>query len=439
MEVTRRQFLLVSSAAAGSLVWGCGGSSGDSNRKDPYEVGISSNTSDPLFVALRNNRDGGVMYFTGTRDVSGIPESISSFYFHKGNNISTFELDSQSRLVKAFDANVLLEIEHQSETSFTVYATDLSTGDTTISTIDTLELGPIANAAPALATRHSAADFPVPREFKLTSNPKVFLADGTTSLIHVKCSDHFLDGATVKGTYAPANGGGTFPLNVSSNAQGVFSFTLPYSGLAINENEALNKVREVLGAVCKGSLPVALAKDAVCAMFTAPPAIVACETILTSYVMVCKANLLNKALSAFSWVYNTFFGEDYIVSLMVTHPSYGVRSVAKEIKSTPDGNGDTIIVSFPEAASINRVYTTPIDPAPGQSYTFTANVVCYENGQQIELTIVGTDGYTDTIVVAPDSNGNVNLGVPGAEASVVDTLTATILATGKSKVTRIVF
>lgn len=73
------------------------------------------------------------------------------------------------------------------------------------------------------------------------------------------------------------------------------------------------------------------------------------------------------------------------------------------------------------------VWASPADPGVGQSVTVTAQVFPPEAGVLVEISMSGTDGYTSSITSMTNAMGKVFLRIPGAEAGVVDAVSARIL------------
>ena len=77
---------------------------------------------------------------------------------------------------------------------------------------------------------------------------------------------------------------------------------------------------------------------------------------------------------------------------------------------------------FPAETSVLKDFvTSPIDPAPFQSYTGKGTAQCLAEGANLSISISGSDGYSDA-TSCPPRNLECQLGVPGAEDNVVDTL-----------------
>lgn len=88
----------------------------------------------------------------------------------------------------------------------------------------------------------------------------------------------------------------------------------------------------------------------------------------------------------------------------------------------------TFTISDGATLRINSLTIIPSDPVPGQSYRAYLTYQCYTTATLVTMTIVGTDGYTDT---RSCTNGpKCVLYVPGAAALVVDTVTVSITDNG---------
>lgn len=93
----------------------------------------------------------------------------------------------------------------------------------------------------------------------------------------------------------------------------------------------------------------------------------------------------------------------------------------------------TIAVDFVEKAA--TITTSPLDPDPGQDYTARAALSC-AGMNTVSLSVSGDDGYSS--LNQQTGGDSIELLVPGADASVVDTLTV-IIGTETVKQTTITF
>ncbi|MDR1456355.1 MAG: fasciclin domain-containing protein [Tannerella sp.] len=89
---------------------------------------------------------------------------------------------------------------------------------------------------------------------------------------------------------------------------------------------------------------------------------------------------------------------------------------------------------------IDRFYLSPSNPGEGVSYEAIADVSCIAKNSSVTMSIIGTDGYTNTITADfPDGTLNQKrciLLVPGAETGVRDYCSITINSPDGTQVTR---
>ena len=117
-------------------------------------------------------------------------------------------------------------------------------------------------------------------------------------------------------------------------------------------------------------------------------------------------------------------GGEFLTSPFQTAPASGPFP-----SFTLDSQGEVEITSFT---------TEPIDPAPMQGYTATAKMTCAAPGTQATMSIVGTDGYTDSITCDIEGEADCSLVVPGAKAGISDTVTVDI-TDGPKKTVALIF
>lgn len=111
-----------------------------------------------------------------------------------------------------------------------------------------------------------------------------------------------------------------------------------------------------------------------------------------------------------------------------THRSIEINSV-KEGEVEKGTKAQVCIMDEPLVATtcsdieFVNAYATPSNPSPGQSVIVTATVIPVISGCNISFSIVGTDGYSDSKIVATDSNGQATFRIPGASSGVFDKVT----------------
>lgn len=131
------------------------------------------------------------------------------------------------------------------------------------------------------------------------------------------------------------------------------------------------------------------------------------------------------------WFYKEYIISDlHIIPVAMTSTKtvsgepHLVQPGDENIFITLDMEGDPVIDSF---------VLEPSHPGRGQSYTATADFHCIPSGSIITLSIIGTDGYSDSISKSISDNGSAKLYVPGAETGVFDVCDAQIkLPTGET-------
>lgn len=134
--------------------------------------------------------------------------------------------------------------------------------------------------------------------------------------------------------------------------------------------------------------------------------------------------------------YNSFINQPITLRPVATVPGSG-KVVGSPAAKPAQGPFGTFSLQVPGKIAILSFTTSPIDPAPFQGYTATAEVGCAPPNTSVELSIFGTDGYHDSTVCTISGTASCALFVPGAEAGVVDTLT--VEAEGLSRTISIVF
>lgn len=115
----------------------------------------------------------------------------------------------------------------------------------------------------------------------------------------------------------------------------------------------------------------------------------------------------------------------------------GIPSSYYSIPVHVTGNGPypNINIDMGSDTKIGGLTLSPSAPSNGQGYTAKASALCVTAGSKVKLSIVGTDGYTDSItksITNNQKNAEYTLTVPGADSGVRDICTFEIfLPNGK--------
>jgi hypothetical protein len=73
------------------------------------------------------------------------------------------------------------------------------------------------------------------------------------------------------------------------------------------------------------------------------------------------------------------------------------------------------------------IWAMPANPGPGQNVTVTAQIFPPQPGIPIKLEIVGTDGYSNSVMSMTNAMGQAYLPIPGGGSGVVDRVTVLII------------
>lgn len=118
------------------------------------------------------------------------------------------------------------------------------------------------------------------------------------------------------------------------------------------------------------------------------------------------------------WYYKEYVIADLVLSPTVLYPEY-INCEDKVI--TPELSNITIHCDIDGEPTIDSFTLNPDFPSAGQGYVASATYHCVPIGSTITMSIVGTDGYKDSITSFIDeASGTAELYVPGAATGVKD-------------------
>lgn len=238
-------------------------------------------------------------------------------------------------------------------------------------------------------------------------------------------------------------------LKCVNKGDGTYQYVLPQgvTGEHHDLSEHCNDIMNVLTGICEISNTLGPAyKEAICTQITAALATgvvsvgvalgfeAACTALNYSLEIFCHTTGMEAAM----WG-NGYSGADALcdvikemhlewddpllfVPTVNALPSY-ITGIPKQWDGTsalPD-----LEVSWGGQPQISQFILEPAAPAHGQSYEAMADLYCLPAGAIITLSIVGTDGYSDTkvFVVGNEINYQAILHVPGASTGVKDVCT----------------
>jgi hypothetical protein len=98
------------------------------------------------------------------------------------------------------------------------------------------------------------------------------------------------------------------------------------------------------------------------------------------------------------------------------------------VQTSPNPPFPLLNVAFPQVTLVQSFTTDPVDPPATVGYVATASISCAPLGTIINLSISGTDGFTESTSCTIQGNGSCTMLVPGAAVpGIVDTLIAQVV------------
>ena len=439
---------------------------------------LPTNLSDPLLLSAVHQNGDSVAYY-GTRNEQGIPEEVfGATIFQNGETveIETGGLQSLPSRITADDATFMFDWE--TPTDVVISTIDNATGERTQIAFDLTDI-PDEEYPPSAKIMQTVQ---VPRgiyirseseepcidsaEMVHTSGGKagdssLSKADFESMLVKVERCGAPIKDARVQLSMQPNLDSGFQLVGVPRNlGDGYYRFQVPRpkgSTVATSISNLCSGTVEVIGAGCPTADALAAGAPGICANIAirtgpaGPKVFAACNASIAAYVFFCKTlnyspdegtpagtpshlpntspikfvcsaikeldrgfsstNLRFKAKAIINSSLGLQVGEDFsgIVPINSTYPDLGIS-----------------FSGSPEATSFTA---SPGNPPAGVGYTASATLSCVVPGSQIQLSVVGSDGYTDsnTCVSNEDAVQNCTLNVPGAgEGGVKDIITITL-------------
>ncbi|MBX2828398.1 MAG: hypothetical protein KTR22_09550 [Flavobacteriaceae bacterium] len=158
----------------------------------------------------------------------------------------------------------------------------------------------------------------------------------------------------------------------------------------------------------------------------------ACEEIVLAYELACAIVQIYGDLGAGEAICNAnFINQTWTDDLIITGV---VNALPTNFRSDPVvapglGPYPTIELDLGDETAVKSFFITPSAPASGQDYDAIARISCLRPGMVVEVSVVGTDGYTDSIsynITQTDALGEFTLNVPGADTGIQDTCTVNV-------------
>ena len=420
------------------------------------DFALFSNPGDPLLLRARTAHGEQVDYF-GEKDARGVPLSCSTIETRLSSGASALiQLDGLGRPVHGLSSNgVSMDILWLSDHEISFSATspdgrgqvsvvvDLLTQQTSQPLVSMLESPP---RAMPYATRFPGTTGGL-NDWQLNEVTTAFGASSTESRVMVSRCAAPVNDAFVEMLVTP-EAGAAYALPGTHVGAGQYLVTIPSSpsdgaerageiceGTAATLDLAC-LVIEVLGPAAPHLVcgAVAAAISAVGGLPGAPAILAACEVLFSGVIVYCET--LGQGIPG---------GPSIAEVLCEDLPDLIDRFVQGDVALQPSANirGGGVFTAAPQVApavgpfpdftisatgqvQIGRFFAIPPDPAPQQGYTATAEILCAPPSTRVVLSIVGTDGYTDSATCFVTGDSTCSIAVPGAAAGVVDTVRAEV-------------
>jgi len=414
---------------------------------------VMTNAEDPLIVNYA--KDGNSVEFFGQRDIEGVPTKVDKVIVSNSTDTTIYDLDESGRPIKVATQNGT-QYEFNWITAQKAVLTILSgDGLTQINTsIDFTDGSLKSNGISNVSKR-------IKKPLRLTfSTPEIKSFKSTAS--EGNCTVN-VNSCGVP-TYADVmvfvkreNGQtlGVFP--TKSSAKGIYTTTIP-TNLAptMNPSEICNSIVAALEPACMlndvpgfplylcSSISAALAASGVgapaAALILASCSSVAagiefyCTTIGYSPVpgtpsiadQICNSQTLNRTIT-----------EDIVIIARATSLPYNTYSLGKLAKGS--GPFPDLSIEISTKTAIRTLKLIPSSPIANQDYVAEGNIFCLVEGSTVKLSIVGSDGYSDSMEYAVTTTlpeGFFTLTVPGGDQGVNDVVTLEITLPDGNVLTR---
>ena len=444
---------------------------------------ISTNSSDPQFVKLITDKDEEISVF-GKRDAAGLPSKINqinikdskgdeySFYYNKDGKLITAIADNGTVFNYKWLGNNKVALNIICNDGINQIDTEIDLTQIQPKSVLNINTAAKTRSADGLYSKVKFSPIEMPIETpKLNKSAKV-IADGTVHNLSVTSCGSPVNYEILRVNLVDQAGISVLKeLNAVWVANGKYTITVP-NGLApeLDPQKAAEALSSVLSDYCDaaglvGELPEQLLlTSSACAYISgklaltgvgvtvAPTVGAACTGITSAMAVYCATlgasgppgtdsvldkMLENKFLENFKLtggirmhVYFKVFTEGY---------SSGTKIVGFNVA---DGVTSNLKAEMAENAKpmIKTIELSPSSPSEGQDYTISANVFCIPIGSVVTISMVGSDGYSEsetyTVSDVSQSSGKFSLAIPGADQGVRDEITVIVTTPDGSEISK---
>lgn len=428
------------------------------------KVTLFPNKADPLLMQVERD-DGAIADYYATKDAAGLPLAIKEVDVQPSRGMSTsFVYGTNGQLQQVLDANGT-SFSYQSQGS-TVQVTAVSPDGSLRISVSVNTQTHLAGPASIVFTPQKPTGFVKPNRgprhgaeaaLSVRSQPllgaAVPRAAGTSpSIVTVRHCESPVNDANVA-MLLNFDVTGAWPSAVPGKlvADGTYSVSIPTPDpeLGKHAKEVCEQTATILDYLCFGHEDLGTAgEEALCAQIStavlalgpeaAPAAglvMTACSAAVAARALLCDifgssgglppgAPSLLESLCGFvdSVVDRIQAGETLQLQPLARIP--GVGSKYGDIRVVPAGGPfPSFSIEVGGSVAIQNFTASTFNPAPGEDYVATAHVVCAPPNTAVVMSIIGTDGYTDSKSYSITGDADVSLSVPGAAPGVVDHVT----------------
>ena len=455
----------------------CGifGTDKNDKKEEVPEFTFYNNVNDPLLLSAITSEGDSLAYF-GTRDINGNPTAITGGFVHIKNKV--VKAGSETVQLQNVNAKIITEglngLPSNIEVDDLSFIFDWESGtDVVITTVDrtTGNRSQIAfdlnNPNPENSVLFSPRDITIPRMslqspvdipkgvYDLVCNDlptaaPIFNAGSSTISISLKRCGVPIEKATVELQvdqkivkeylfWASDVGGGRYvvdlPIGGETMGQQIGSACMSLVGAIGTGCDVAKELKAGAPGVCAAIAKYALAG--------APKVFAGCIAGITAYAYYCSTGNWSPDFLApgadfkppaeyvcdgIEYIVDRgidYFGEPIKFGVIANHPNFKAPFVNYNMATTsPSGPYPNLDINIEGENEIVGFWADPGNPPEGVGYMVYASLACLEIGSQIQLSIVGTDGYTNSRTCTAQFEDNTcMLSVPGAEGGVVDTIT----------------
>ena len=450
---------------------GDSGGGGSTTKSGLY---VCLNPTDPTFITMSNGKNAEAV-ISGSKTAKGLPNKVEQMIVKNADETEYTQMFlNDDQLLKEVIApnGVVMQFEWVSKTKAAVTLIDPNTNEQLNTVVDFNN----ASKAPAINTNAPKRSGKTTMTLEPTSYEEAALDESTENILHRasgNTGDIYVEQCDYPATnvevlvavynWTEVNGYGSkgkWKCNIPAKnvGKGHYQFTVPSDEYEhTNFASFAGKINDIINDICSYNnytLPGSGAKQALCVAISAavtaagvglsaPVAagfLKACLATSTSIDTICglvNGNIENIPEGDWPTLADKFIDmleeEEFKWNRLYLQPfvnaipkcKYGDAQVlidGQQFKSTT--------ISMGGSPTIAAFALNPPAPAHGVSYIATAVMGCLPAGTKVTMSIVGTDGYTnsETSTVPEDGTQSytAKLKVPGAATGVKDVCTVTV-------------